>query len=183
MTRQQLEHIIRAAATIADDEEVVVIGSQSILGQFPRAPADLCVSMEADVYPRNHPERWNLIDGSIGEGSPFHETFGYFAQGVDEHTATLPAGWKERLVAIRNENTRGMVGWTLEIHDLLISKYVANRPKDRAFCRSALRHAMADGATLQARLRSTDLPEDQQARLEALIRADLTSTANALPGD
>jgi len=27
MTRQQLEHIIRACATIADDDEIVVIGS------------------------------------------------------------------------------------------------------------------------------------------------------------
>ncbi len=28
--------------------------------------------MEADVYPKNHPERSDLIDGSIGELSPFH---------------------------------------------------------------------------------------------------------------
>jgi hypothetical protein len=30
MTRSQLEHVIRACATIADDDEIVVIGSQSI---------------------------------------------------------------------------------------------------------------------------------------------------------
>ena len=35
MTRKQLEHLIRAAAVIADDDEIVVIGSQAILGQFP----------------------------------------------------------------------------------------------------------------------------------------------------
>lgn len=33
-----------------------------------------------------------MIDGSIGELSPFHETFGYYAQGVDETTAVLPEG-------------------------------------------------------------------------------------------
>jgi hypothetical protein len=84
VTRQQIEHVIRAAADIADDDELVVIGSQAILGQFPSAPADLLVSVEADLYPKNHPERADLIDGSIGEGSPFHETFGYYAHGADE---------------------------------------------------------------------------------------------------
>ena len=39
MTRAQLEHIIRAAGMIADVEDVVVIGSQAILGEFPDAPA------------------------------------------------------------------------------------------------------------------------------------------------
>ena len=77
MKRRDLEHIIRAAASIAEDDEIVIIGSQAILGQHPDAPASLLVSMEADIYPKNHPERADLIDGSIGEGSFFHDTFGY----------------------------------------------------------------------------------------------------------
>ena len=107
MKRIDLEHIIRAAAEIADDTEIIVIGSQAILGSFPNAPEILLISMEADVYPKNHPERSDLIDGSIGELSPFHDEFGYYAQGVDETTAILPDGWKDRLVLVRNENTRG----------------------------------------------------------------------------
>ena len=43
--------------------------------------------MEADLYPRNRPERADLIDGAIGEGSHFHQQFGYYAQGVGERTA------------------------------------------------------------------------------------------------
>ena len=62
MNREQLEHVIGSAATIADDDEIVVIGSQAILGQFPDAPMDLCRSMEADVWPRHHPERAELIE-------------------------------------------------------------------------------------------------------------------------
>jgi len=53
MTRQQLEHLIRAAAVIADDDELIVIGSQSILGQYPNAPSSLLVSVDADLYPKN----------------------------------------------------------------------------------------------------------------------------------
>jgi len=107
MTRDQLEHLIRAAAVIADDDAIVIIGSQAILGQFPVAPEPMRASMEADLFPLHHPERADLIEGSIGELSPFHQTFGYYAQGVSEETAVLPLGWKERLVVVRNENTRG----------------------------------------------------------------------------
>jgi hypothetical protein len=71
VNRQQLEHVIRAAATIAADPEIVVIGSQAILGCYPHAPAELLASADVDVYPRNHPERAELIEGSIGELSPF----------------------------------------------------------------------------------------------------------------
>lgn len=172
MTRAQLEHLIRAAGDIASDDEIVVIGSQSILGQFPDAPASLLVSAEADLYPKNHPERADLVDGSIGEGSPFHETYGYYAQGVGEETAVLPAGWKDRLNAIHNANTRGVTGWTLDVHDLLISKYVANREKDRTFCKEALRSRLADGAVLLQRLAVTAIPKDQAVEIEARIRSD-----------
>jgi hypothetical protein len=115
VNRRQLEHVIGAAATIAEDDDIVVIGSQAILGQFPDAPEELLVSVEADVYPMHHPDRADLIDGSIGELSPFHETFGYYAQGVGEETATLPAGYKERLVPVRGPRTRGATGWCLGV--------------------------------------------------------------------
>ena len=32
--REQLEHILRAASRIADDQEILVIGSQSIFGSY-----------------------------------------------------------------------------------------------------------------------------------------------------
>ena len=105
MTRSQLEHLIRAAADISNDDDIIVIGSQAILGQFPNAPESMRVSAEADLYPLHHPERADLIDGSIGELSPFHETYGYYAQGVSETTALLPLGWKERLVVVQNETS------------------------------------------------------------------------------
>jgi hypothetical protein len=176
--RRQLEHLIRAAADISDDDEIIVIGSQSILGKYPDAPDELCVSMEADVYPRNHPERWELIDGSLGELSPFHDTFGYYAQGVEEGTATLPRGWQDRLVPIKNENTRGAVGLCLEPHDLLIAKYVASREKDRRFIVGAIRHGLADRSILLERLVETPLEELAAARILALIETDFGRAAS-----
>ncbi|MCC6536937.1 MAG: hypothetical protein IT162_05270 [Bryobacterales bacterium] len=157
MTRAELEHIIRAAGTIADDDDIVVIGSQAILGQFPDAPAELLVSTEADVFPLHHAERADLIDGSIGEGSPFERSFGYYAHGVGEETAVLPAGWRDRLVLISNANTRHIRGWCLEVHDLAIAKLVAGREKDLDFLRAVIRYRLASCTTLQNRLGVTPL--------------------------
>lgn len=105
MTRAALEHILRAAAAVTNERDIVVIGSQAVLGQYPAAPAALLASIEADVFPRHAPHEGDLIDGAIGELSAFHEAFGYYAHGVDDTTATLPSGWRGRLVPLQNENT------------------------------------------------------------------------------
>jgi hypothetical protein len=52
MTRDELEHAIRAACEVAEGAEVWVFGSQAILGQFPDAPTELRQSAEADVAPK-----------------------------------------------------------------------------------------------------------------------------------
>jgi len=171
VTREQLEHVIRAACEIAADDELVVFGSQAILGQFPDSPPALTVSMEADVYPRTHPERADLIGGSIGEGSPFHSTFGYCAQGIDEGTATLPAGWRVRLIPVKNANTRGHTGWCLEIYDLLISKCVAGREKDIRFLHEALSAGFAVPRTLLERLAATRVDDETRDRIQKLLAA------------
>jgi hypothetical protein len=177
MTREQLEPLIRAASVIAADDMIVVIGSQAILGQFPDAPASMRASMEADVFPLHHPERAELIDGSIGELSPFHETFGYYAQGVGEETATLPQGWTDRLIVVQNENTRGARGLCLEIHDLLVSKTIAGREKDLAFLGEAARHRLADRETLLRRLSTLQVDEALRAAARRAIEKAFRETA------
>ena len=44
MRRSDLEHLIRAAGRIAGERELVIIGSQAVLGQFPDAPVALLMS-------------------------------------------------------------------------------------------------------------------------------------------
>ena len=171
MNRRQLEHVIRAAATIAGDTEIVVIGSQAILGRHPEAPAELLASADVDVYPRNHPERADLVEGSIGELSPFHETYGYYAQAVGAETAVLPYGWESRLVPVP---TAAGTGLCLEPHDLVISKYVAGREKDREYVRAVVRHRLVDRETLLERLSSTPIEDVIRSRVAALIEADFS---------
>ena len=143
MQRADLEHIIRAAGAIAEVDSLVIVGSQALLGRHPDAPPELLRSVEADIFPRDEPDKADLIDGSIGEGSPFHEQFGYYAHGVGPETAQLPANWESRLIAVDNANTRGVTGWCLHPADLLVSKLLAGREKDLAFVASVIRHRLA----------------------------------------
>ncbi len=180
MRRVDLEHVLRAASAITNQRDFIVIGSQSVLGQFPHAPAELLVSDEVDIYPRDRPDLADLIDGAIGELSFFHDEFGYYAQGVGPTTAVLPSGWETRLVVVSNENTRGAVGHCLEIHDLLAAKYVAARDKDRRFCRDAVLGGLVDRATLVERI--SGLPIDSERAQRVLVDAEADFQARgALP--
>jgi hypothetical protein len=152
MKRHELEHLIRAAGAITGADQIVVIGSQAILAARPDSPASLLVSAEADLFTFRDPKDADLIDGSIGEGSPFHETLGYYAQGMWEDTATLPEGWRERLTKIQNENTRQVTALCLDLHDLAVSKLAAGREKDRDFLREMYRHDMLDGHLVLKRI-------------------------------
>ena len=172
MRRHELEHLIRAAAAITDQYEIVVIGSQSILGAVPNAPPELLQSMEADVYPLHRPDLADLIDGAIGELSPFEERFGYYAQGVGPETAVLPDGWQDRLVKIQNANTDLKIGYCLEPHDLAVAKLVANRPKDGPFVATMLDHGIINRDTLLARIDALAAPDDIRQRLHQWVKRD-----------
>ena len=173
MNRAALEHILRAASAIANEREFIVIGSQAILGQYPAAPESLLMSIEADVYPRYAPERSDVVDGAIGELSDFHQTFGYYAHGVDQTTAILPEGWIERLIRVENENTGGAIGWCLEAHDLAAAKLAAGREQDRQFVQVLLAERLVSADQLVERIATLPLPADRlqlvQVRLAHLL--------------
>lgn len=140
MEREDLEHLIRAAAEVTHEYEFIIIGSQSILGPIPNPPAELKLSMEADMYPSNAPEKADLIDGVLGEGSHFHDKYKYYAQGVGPETPKLPDGWRGRLHRVQTPNTDLKVGLCLDVLDLFMAKAAANREKDREFDMDLLRH-------------------------------------------
>ena len=82
----------------------------------------------------------------------FQDTFGYYAQGVTPQTATLPEGWRERLIPYLTNNTNGVTAHCLEPHDLWISKAIAARSKDKEFCLALLQRNLVQVATLRQRL-------------------------------
>src|SRR3954452_24053352 len=132
MKRDELEHVLRAAGAITGVSTWVIVGSQAILGSVPNAPAELLVSQEVDLYAPADETASDLVDGSIGEKSPFHESFGYYAHGIGQETAILPSCWRERAVAIQTAETNGVIGICPEPADLAVSKLAAWREKTRS---------------------------------------------------
>lgn len=156
MKRSEFEHAIRAAASVLGAKEVLVIGSQalhaSVAGELP---PEASRSIEVDVAAMRDDAdgaKADLIDGSIGEASMFHATFGYYAQGVVETTAVLPPGWRKRLVRFETPGTGGATAWCLEPHDLWISKAIAGRPKDIEFCDALVKRRLVRAEALRERL-------------------------------
>ena len=161
--RVDLEHIIRAACVIADVDELIIVGSQSILGKFPNAPEELLVSQEVDLYPKQYPERAELIEGAIGELSMFHDTFGYYAQAVGPETCFLAEGWEDRLVSIKNQGTRGATGWCLSPVDLIVTKLSAQREKDFKFVSVAIERGLVSFEEVFQLYQSLDIESEKLA--------------------
>ena len=172
MNREQLEHILRAAGAITGRNEWVIIGSQAVLGAVPDAPPEITVSEELDLYAPGDEHASDLIDGSIGERSPFHETFGYYAHGVGAETAILPSRWRDRAVMVRSPATAGVAGICPDPSDLAISKLAAWREKDREFVAALLRHGITTAAAIEERLGEVD------STIASIIRRRLRSVTS-----
>lgn len=167
--------MIRAAGSITGCREVCIVGSQAILATTSSGPAVLFRSREADVFVDGRPDLSDLIDGSIGELSPFDQAFGYYAHGISAETAILPQGWRARTVRLENPNTGGTTGLCLDIHDLAASKLLAGREKDREFVAALLRTSLVDTATLRARIAALPVNEERvDAVLASLQRLETT---------
>ncbi|HVC70846.1 MAG TPA: DUF6036 family nucleotidyltransferase [Acidimicrobiales bacterium] len=162
MNREDLAHILRSAAQIAGDNDILIIGSQAILGSFSEdeLPDETYMSIEADVAFFDDPggDKSDMVDGAIGEGSLFQTTHGIYGQGVSVETAVLPAGWRARLVPFVRPDALPSRALCLEPHDLVISKLVAGREKDFIFT----------GALLRAGRVSADLLRERADELEVL---------------
>lgn len=165
MRRDQLEHAIRTACQIIGATEVIIIGSQAILGTYreTEVPTQATVSAEIDILPiaatnAETAHLSDLIEGAAGELSPFEQLHGFSIDGVDLETAALPGGWRERLIKVQNPNTAPpsghpqYIGWCLDKEDLCAAKLCALREKDREFVKALLRARLVDADTIAARL-------------------------------
>lgn len=152
MKKRELEHIIRAAAAVTNEKIFVVIGSQAVLVQHPKAPVDMLVSNEVDLYPLHAPALADVIEGAIGRDSPFHREFHYYADGVGPETATFPEGWQRRAYKLKNDKTGGATAVCPEIHDIAAAKMLAGREKDLQWVQSGIDAGLIDRQLLQDRL-------------------------------
>jgi hypothetical protein len=170
MKKHQLDHVLRAAGRITGQKRFVIVGSQSLHAKYPDLPDDILSSAEVDLVAASGDRtEWLNV---IGQDSPFHQEFGYYADPVEEGTAVLPSGWKARLVNLPPGDTDGVRGLCLEPHDLAISKYVAGRDKDRVFNRALVARGIVDRARLLALVDQTPVLEPIRERMRASVVED-----------
>ena len=180
MRRDQLEHAIRASCQILGRDEVIVVGSQAILGSYDEGqlPPDATMSLEVNILPISNDEAEtekmaDLLEGVAGEFSPFEDAHGFSIDGVDLTTATLPEGWRNRLVKVQNANTappdgsQEFTGWCLNKHDLCVSKLCAFREKDINFVSALLDAGLVDARSIEERLRH--LSDDKASKADRAL--------------
>lgn len=171
MNRQQLAHVLRSASTIAQDADVLVLGSQSILGSFDEEdlPREATASQEADIAFLDDPNRdkSDQVEAAIGEMSRFHEENGVYAEGVHVSTAILPDGWRGRLIGWDLASSRPAEPHFLEPHDLAVAKLAAGRDKDKDFVAALIRAQLLDMAVIRHRV--SLLPERADPRVSQRI--------------
>ncbi len=171
MRRDQLEHAIRTSCQIAGLTEVIIVGSQAILGTYTEdeLPSYATRSAEIDVLPiaDDNDEIVRLgdeIEGVAGEFSPFAELHGFNIDGVDLQTSALPGGWRVRLVKVQNPNTAApsgepqFIGWCLDKEDLCVAKLCALREKDQNFVDALITADLVDPHVIAIRLATVPAP-------------------------
>ena len=166
MRRRELETTLRAAGKVARDLEFFLIGSQALHAVSRRAPAEVLLSQECDIYPKNRPETANLLHNELGPNSAFARRHGFYADVVTPDLATLPSGWKRRVKPLR---TGRVTAFCLDLYDLIVSKLVAARLKDLELIGALLRLGLADHKLIQRRI--TKIPSSpERGRLRLRLR-------------
>lgn len=171
MKKREVDHVLRAAGRITHEKQFIIVGSQALHGKYPDLADEIERSAEVDLFAKNHPEKTDNLN-AIGVYSPFHEAYGYYADPVDERTATLPKGWRGRLISLSPGDTDGVIGLCLDPHDLAIAKYVAGRAKDLQFNRQLIARGLLDRERLSQLLLETSIDEPTRSRVAMTIAVD-----------
>jgi hypothetical protein len=190
-TLEDLERTVRAIATEFKSDKIFIIGSQSILLAWPDAPPLMRTSPEIDAFPANariweveekakHPEQSpeasEHIDALFGNGSQFHRTHGFYIDGVDENTATLPAGWQTRSVVRRVEVGGRIVTAVAPCpEDVIVSKLARLDDRDRLFIEAYHLARPLDPRLIERRIKQSNFEGPIAERAITYIRS-LTQT-------
>jgi hypothetical protein len=80
--------------------------------------------------------------------------------------------WEKRLIPISNDNTRGITGWGVEIHDLVIGKFVSGREKDFEFNKAVFGLGLVSMEVLQERIENLEVPEAKKDQIRTKMKTD-----------
>lgn len=172
MTLGALQHLIRAAQALAEDQAILVLGSASLLASFPElgnGEGPLTTTYAADLCPEPFDELTaTMLDEALGENRAYYLRHGYHADILRSSILeTLPKGWRERLVPVPGTTA----ALALDPNDLAAVKLRVGRPKDLALLRILHAAHLLQPATVRERLGLLNLPVERQPRLLASFKS------------
>lgn len=175
MRLEQLDHALRAAGAVLGEQEFYVAGSQALLGAtLEGLPRAVMGSIEIDLMPVDgDPEKALRLNGALGELTLFHETHGFYVDGIErlgDGLIRLPDGWKSRVVEHRSPATNGVVGYCIEPHDVCISKLLAGREKDLVYVKALVQSGHIKPEVLLDRLSTTEASDAERDRVRESVR-------------
>ena len=172
MTLDDLFRLVEAITEKSRHREVVVIGSNSILGLSAHfsIPDDMTVSVDVDAYLKADPDQTFALAGSLGENSAFHVAHGFFLDPVTPRLPTLPEGWETRMEVVERN---GLRAWFLDPDDAAVSKYARGEERDLRWIRAGVSAGVVSLAKIQSRLGQTSFIDKQEEdRARERIRHD-----------
>ena len=176
MTREQLDHVLRAAGDLTGHKMFVLVGSTAIFAWYEdeRVPTNMARSREADLFASGvsdeEAERISDLLENIGQLSEFDDLHGYYIDGVGPRTAVLPVDWKVRSKLYESRGANGVVALVPHPEDIALSKLCAGREKDVDWVGAAHSSDLIDLDSLARRV--DKLPErtpEERERVRELI--------------
>lgn len=188
LTQQDLDRAVRAVAGLLGTREVIVVGSQALLVQRDDIDRSLRASEEIDMFATTG--RWltenpgleasEQIASVLGEGSGFHLAHGYFVDGVDERTATLPDDWRDRMVVreVAMDDGTSVTVLAPSPADIVAAKLHRGDPKDLEFASNCIRLGLARNAQVGRIIERIDAKDGLREQADRLLhRASLRKRA------
>lgn len=185
MDADQLWDLGRRAANVTGYRQILVLGSQAVHGSLPglALPEITTLSEEADlaVLTDLTGDAPHQIEAHFGMGSPYHQHFGVYADGISLSEVALPNGWEGRIQRERVDDRIGPDNpVTLlfpEIHDLCASKLTVavtggfGRRSDRAFIQALVEagHVDADQLDERVELLPESVPRQVRKAAHAIV--------------
>lgn len=165
MRADELRDLARRAAYVTGYRAILVLGSQAVHGALPDAdlPPITTMSEEADLAVVNDlsGDTAHQIEAQFGMGSPYHQHFGVYADGISLTEVNLPLGWEGRVRTDQIADADDENPVTLifpDIHDLCASKLTVavtggfGRRTDREFVAALIEAGLVDTEVLTARI-------------------------------
>jgi Nucleotidyltransferase of unknown function (DUF6036) len=163
MRKSQFEVLLVEAARACGENELVVVGSRTVHAYTDKAPVEVLVSKECDLWAKSKFEKLSVLSDTLGQRSACFAQHGVY---VDPEIVLLPKGWEGRLKPM---HVGPVTAWCLDVNDLVVSKLNAGRLKDYEFINAVLRANLADWDVIIKRIQTFPDPH-QQAVLLARLR-------------